>query len=80
MKLKTLNLDCQESFSLHFENILSHDTPKTLFGKNLLNMSPSFREHFVLNQDVFLLFDFVSLSVFVISEFMIMFLTQWYIL
>ena len=45
----------------------------------LLNMSPSFREHFVFNQDVFLLFEFVSLSVFVMSEF-IMFLTQWYIL
>ena len=39
-------------------------------------MSPSFREHFVLNLDVFLLFELVSLSVFVISELMIMFLTQ----
>ena len=30
-------------------------------------MSSSFHEHFVLDQDVFLLFEFVSLSVFIIS-------------
>ena len=41
-------------------------------------MPPYFREHFVLNLDVFLLFEFVSLSVFVISEFNVMFLTLTY--
>ena len=75
LKIKILNLDCQETCSLHFENVFSRDAPKILYiwGKfkfleYLLNMSPFFHEHFVLNQDVFLLFKFVSLSFFVISE------------
>ena len=35
LKLKILNLNCQESCSLHFENIFSSDTPKILFGKKI---------------------------------------------